>query len=154
MASELESDLSDTVDCGRKWLLDFSTGKTQLVPFDLSKSTGAIDVKTDGSVLEEKSFFNHLLTFKTLSLLLKLPPRKLDPPRKSTICPCMEYCYHVWAGAPSCYLELLNKLQKRICRTVGPSLAASLEPLVHCRNAASLSPFYRYLFGRCSSELA
>ena len=66
----------------------------------------------------------------------------------------MEYCYHVWAGAPSCYLELLDKLQKRICRTVGPSLAASLEPLAHRRNVASLSLFYRYYFGRCSSELA
>ena len=66
----------------------------------------------------------------------------------------MEYCCHVWAGAPSCYLELLDKLQKRICRTVGPSLAASLEPLAHRRNVASLSLFYRYYFGRCSSELA
>ena len=73
---------------------------------------------------------------------------------KSTICPYMEYCCHVWAGAPSCYLELLDKLQKRICRTVGPSLAASLEPLAHCRNVASLSLFYRYYFNRCSSELA
>ena len=62
----------------------------------------------------------------------------------------MEHCCHVWAGAPSCYLELLDKLQKRICRTVGPSLAASLEPLAHCRNVASLSFLY---FGRCSSEL-
>ena len=44
----------------------------------------------------------------------------------------MEYCCHVWAGAPSCYLELLDKLQKRISRTVGPSLAASHEPLTHC----------------------
>ena len=51
---------------------------------------------------------------------------------KSTIRPCMEYCCQVWAGAPSCYLELLDKLQKQICRTVGPSLAASLEPLAHC----------------------
>ena len=50
---------------------------------------------------------------------------------KFTIQPCMEYCCHVWAGAPRCYLELLDKLQKRICRTVGPSLAASLEPLAH-----------------------
>ena len=30
---------------------------------------------------------------------------------KSTIRPCMEYCCHVWAGAPSCYLELLDKLK-------------------------------------------
>ena len=73
---------------------------------------------------------------------------------KSTIRPCMKYCCHVQAGAPSCYLELLDKLQKRICRTVGPSLAASLEPLAHHRNVASLSLLYRYYFGRCSSELA
>ena len=72
---------------------------------------------------------------------------------KSTIRPCMEYCCHVWAGAPSCYLELLDKLQKQICRIVGPSLAASLEPLTHCRNVARLSLFYRYCFGRCCSEL-
>ena len=65
----------------------------------------------------------------------------------------MEFCCHVWDGAPSCYLELLHKLQKWICRPVGPSLAASLEPLAHCRNVASLSLFYRYYFGRCSSEL-
>ena len=38
----------------------------------------------------------------------------------STIRPCMEYYCHVWAGAPSCYLELLDKLQKRIWRTAGP----------------------------------
>ena len=47
---------------------------------------------------------------------------------KSTIYPCMEYCCHGWAGAASCYLELLEKLQKLICRIVGPSLATSLEP--------------------------
>ena len=29
---------------------------------------------------------------------------------KSSICPCMEYCCQVWAGTPSCYLELLDKL--------------------------------------------
>ena len=66
----------------------------------------------------------------------------------------MKYCCHVSAGVPSCYLELLDKLQKWICRSVGPSLAASLEPLAHRRNVASLSLFYRYYFGRCSSELA
>ena len=73
---------------------------------------------------------------------------------KSTIHPYMEYCCHVWAGAPSCYLEWLDKLQKRICRTVGSSLAASLKPLAHRPNVATLSLFYRYYFGRCSSELA
>ena len=66
----------------------------------------------------------------------------------------MQYCCHVWGGTPNCYLKLLDKLQKRICRTLGTSLAASLEPLAHHQNVASLSLFYRYYFGRCSSELA
>ena len=65
----------------------------------------------------------------------------------------MEYCCQVWAGAPSCYLELLDKLQKRIRRTVGPSLAVSLEPLAHRQNVASLSLFFRYYFSRSSLEL-
>ena len=45
------------MDWGRKWLVDFNAGKTQLVSFDQSNKTGAIDVKMDESVLEE----NHLL---------------------------------------------------------------------------------------------
>ena len=72
---------------------------------------------------------------------------------KPTIRPCMEYCCHMWAGAPSCYLELSDKLQKQICRTDGPSLPVSLEPLAHRRNVASLSLFYRYYFGRYFPEL-
>ena len=66
----------------------------------------------------------------------------------------MEYCCHVWAAAPSCYLELSDKLQKRICRTVGLSLSASLELLAHHQNVTSLILFYRYYFGKCFSELA
>ena len=66
LASEPESDLWDTVDWGRKWLVDFNAGKTQLVLFDRSKNTGAIDVKMDGSILEEETFFKMLgLTFSS-----------------------------------------------------------------------------------------
>ena len=66
LASELESDLQDFVDWGRKWLVDFNVGKTQLVLFDWSNNTGTIDVKMDGSVLEEKSSFKMLgLTFSS-----------------------------------------------------------------------------------------
>ena len=177
LASELESDLRDTVDWGRKWLVDFNAGKTQLVSFYRSKNTGAIDVKMDGSILEEKTSFKMLgLTFSSkldwsfyIVSIAKTASKKVEAlirsmkflsPEvalylyKSTIRPWMEYCCHVWAGDPSCYLELLDKLQKRIYRTIGPSLAAFLEPLAHRRNVASLSLFYRYYCGRCSSELA
>ena len=60
-----------------------------------------------------------------------LPPEVAVYLYKSTMHQCMEYCCHVWAGAPSCYFELLDKLQKQIWRSVGRSLAASLEPLAH-----------------------
>ena len=63
VASELESDLRGTVDWGRKWLVDFNSGKTQLVSFDRSNNTGAIDFKMDGSVLEGKSYKMLGLTF-------------------------------------------------------------------------------------------
>ena len=68
---------------------------------------------------------------------------------------------HLWSTAVMSGLVPLvatwnywDKVQKRICRTVGPALAASLEPLSHHWNVVSLSLFYRYYFGRCSSELA
>ena len=69
LASVLESDLRDTVHWGKKWLVDFSAGKTQLVSFDWSNNNGFVDVKMGGSILEEKS------SFKMLVLTL---PSKLD----------------------------------------------------------------------------
>ena len=72
---------------------------------------------------------------------------------KSAILPCMEYCCHFWAGAPSWYLKLLVELPKQICRTVGPSPAVSLKPLSR-ENISRLGLFNRYYYGRCSSELA
>ena len=88
MASELEFDLQDAANWGKKWLVDFNAGKTQQVSFDQPNNTCSIDVKMDGPVLfKEKSSFKMLwLTFSsklhgalTLSLLLNLPPRKLEP---------------------------------------------------------------------------
>ena len=108
----------------------------------------------NGSVLEEKSSFKILgLTFSSkldwgsyIIFIAKTASKKigalicsmkfLSPEvamylHKSNIQPCIEHCCHVWAGAPSCCLELLHKLQKQICRTAGPSLPAPLEPLAH-----------------------
>ena len=108
----------------------------------------------NGSVLEEKSSFKMLgLTFSFkldwgsyIIFIAKTASRKigtlirsmkfLSPEvalylYKSTIWPCMEYSCLIWPGARRCYLEFLDKLQKQICRTVGPSLAASLEPSAH-----------------------
>ena len=56
---------------------------------------------------------------------------------------CWGLCFQLLLG-------ILDKLQKWICRTIGPSLIAYLEPLAHHQNLASLSHY----FGRCSSELS
>ena len=42
------------MDCGKKWLVDFNAGKSQLVLFEQSINNGSIDVKMVGFVLEEK----------------------------------------------------------------------------------------------------
>ena len=142
------------MDWGKKWLVDFNAEKTQLVLSDWSNNIRGTELKMDGYVLEEKSYFRMLgLTFsskldwgsyiiyiaKTVSKKIGALIRSMNFLStevalylyKSTIRPCMEHCCHVWVGAPSCYMELLDKLQKQICRTVGPSLATSLEPLAH-----------------------
>ena len=55
------------MDRGKKWLVDFNAGNTQLVLFDRSNNNGSIDVKMDGYVLEEKSSFKLLgLTFSSI----------------------------------------------------------------------------------------
>ena len=48
--------------------------------------------------------------------------------QKSSLRPCMKYCCNVWVGAPGWYLEMLDKLQKLVCRTVDPSLVAPFNP--------------------------
>ena len=60
LASELESDLGDTVDWGKKWLVDFNAGKSQLVSFSQSNNNSSIDLKMNGSVFKEKSSFKML----------------------------------------------------------------------------------------------
>ena len=79
LASELETDLQDTVDYSKKWLVDFNNGKSQLVWFDWSNNTGAINVKMDGSVLEEKSSLkmNFEYIFEFLNTFVEVTGEKL-----------------------------------------------------------------------------
>ena len=70
-----------------------------------------------------------------------------------SICSAGNSCY-IWAGALIGHLGILNKLQKRVFRIVGSSLDVFVELLAHCRNVASLNPFYRYYFGTYLSEVA
>ena len=66
----------------------------------------------------------------------------------------MEYCCHIWAGAPVSVLNMLDRIQRRVINMVGPKLSSNLQSLSHRRDVASLSLFYRYYNGLCSSEIS
>ena len=85
--------------------------------------------------------FSHLLTFY-LSIY------------KSQIRPSLEYCSHVWGGAPKSTLCLLDKVQSKAIRLINnPNLTKSLQHLSHRRLVGDLSIIYRYFNGHCSQEI-
>ena len=133
----------------------FCRHKSLLVLHARSNNSGATDVKKMRLFLKQNyllrcwrflSLWNWIGAL-TLSLSLKLPPRRLKPYSfhevsffRSTkfICISIYLLYgfewdtvviHVWASAPGHYLDLLDKLQKPVRRTLDPSLAAFLELL-------------------------
>ena len=103
------------MDWGRKCLVNFNAEKTELISFGWSNNTGAIDMKVDGSVFQEKVSFTMLglslpsnlnwnsyvistakMAFKKIGAMTH-SMRLLSPEvalylYKSTIQPCMEYC--------------------------------------------------------------
>ena len=99
--------------------------------------------------------FNKKILKKLVLCSMKFFLQKL-----STGWPCIEYCYHIWAGAPKRCIDILDKFQKQVCKAVGPALSDSLEPLSgsvkpvapHC-DVAGLSLLYRYYFGNAPLNL-
>ena len=110
---------------GRKWFVDFNAGKSYLLSVDQPNNTVAIDGEMDQSLLEEKLYFKMLgqrfsskldwgsyiisisdTVSKKIGVLICsmkfLSHEVFLYLYKSTIQPCMAYCFHVSAGAPSC----------------------------------------------------
>ena len=177
-AAELQDDLRGIVEWGNRWRVTFNATKTKLLSFHRHRDPFLVPVEMNGIELPEKNSFRLLgLTFtpnmdwkhyiqniamassrKVGSLYRSqrfLTPETILHLYKSTIQPCIEYCSHLWAGAPKSQgLDLLDRVQKRIVNLVGSELSANLQPLSHRRDVASLSLFYKYYHGNCSSELA
>ena len=73
---------------------------------------------------------------------------------KAQIRPHMEYCSHLWAGAPQYQLLPLDRIQRRATRIVDcQDISNRLDPLALRRDVASLCIFYRLYYGECSEEL-
>ena len=171
VAAEIVSDLQDT-GLGPEVAYLFQCWKTSTCFIWMVYNSGAVNVKIDWYVFVEKCTFEMLgfsfsskldwgsyiisiaetASKKIGALVFSINFLSSEVPLYVyifAIQPCMEYCWYT-----GLYLEMLSNQQKWICRAVGPSLATSLQPMVHHQNLVSLRLAYRYYFGRCSSEIA
>lgn len=56
------------------------------------------------------------------------------------------------SGCSALGLEILHKIQTRVCNIIGPDMASWLETLFHHPKVADLSCFYKYVHINCSHE--
>ena len=81
-------------------------------------------------------------------------PSQLLSIYKPQIRSSLEYCSHVWGGAPKSSLHLLDRVQSKAIHLINsPILTNSLHSLSHRRLVPNISIFYRYFHGHCSQEI-
>ncbi|CAF4900062.1 unnamed protein product [Pieris macdunnoughi] len=177
LVSEVETLLRGVSDWGRQNLVQFNPKKTQVCAFSakktpfvatplfentLLKATASIGI-LGVDISSDVQFHGHLegkakLASKKLGVLSKarryFTPGHRMQLYKAQIRPHMEYCSHLWAGAPQYQLLPLDRIQRRAVRIVDDqSLSEWLDPLALRRDVGSLCIFYRIYHGECSEEL-
>ncbi|RVE41561.1 hypothetical protein evm_013795 [Chilo suppressalis] len=177
LVSEVETLLNRVTNWGRLNLVQFNPTKTQVCAFTAKKipfvvsplfedtsltasaSIGILGVDISSDV----QFRDHLegkakLASKKLGVFNRsrmyfTPAHRLQL-YKAQVRPHMEYCSHLWAGAPQYQLLPLDRIQRRAARIVDDQdLSDQLDPLALRRDVASLCVFYRIYHGECSEEL-
>ena len=155
VASEFESNLPGTMDWVRKCLVDFNARRIQLTSFDKLNNSGAISGKIMGLILKKIYLLECwdcllLITWIGASCTVSIAENASKKIRALIHCvkfvssevalyPYKSYTiFHVWTGSSSCCLDMLDKLQKQVCWTVGPSLFTYLDSLAHRQNVTSL----------------
>ena len=111
------------MEWGNRWIVTFNATKTKLLSFNRHRDPLLVHVEMNGMELpEETSFCLFGLTFTRsmnwkpyIQSIAKAGSRKVGSLYraqhfltsesilylyKSTIWPCMEYCSHIWGGAP------------------------------------------------------
>ena len=173
----LTSDLSIISDWGRANLVLFNASKTQFLHlstrhnlpnnyplfFNNTQLSPSSTLDILGlSFTKSLNWKSHISSLaKTASMKLGVlwrlrpffSPYQLLTLYRGLIRPCIEYASHIWGG--STHTALLNKVESKAFRLINsPPLTDCLQSLNVRRNVASLSIFYRYFHGYCSSELA
>ena len=94
--------------CKKGWVCSWGkiSFKMPGLPFSSKLDWGSYIISNANTASKKNRALIHSMKFLSPEIALYL--------YRSTIRPCIEYCCHVSAGAPSCYLELLDKLLKRI----------------------------------------
>ncbi|KAL7641293.1 UNVERIFIED_CONTAM: hypothetical protein RMT77_008431 [Armadillidium vulgare] len=174
---QLISDLSLISNWGKENMVVFNASKTQFLHLSTRHNLPHnYDIFFENTQLKPSSLLNilgvsfsrdlswkdHITSLskqasKRLGVLRRLqyfftPPQLLALYR-GVVRPCMEYASHIWGG--STHTALLEKVESRAFRLINsPALTNSLQSLSARRNVASLSLYYRYYNGHCSSELS
>ena len=176
-ASLLSNDLTVIEKWGKGKLVSFSQSKTTKTVISRKRNQNFSPVLMNDDELDTSTSFTQLglslssnLTCKThIHSLAKHASQQLGflararrffssshllSINKSQIRPSLEYCSHVWGGAPKSTLCLLDKAQSKAIRLINnPNLTKSLQPLSHRRLVGDLSIYYRYFNGYCSQEI-
>ena len=127
--------------------LDISSSFTQLGLSVSSNLTWKPHINSTAKHASQK------LGFLSIACGYFSPPQLLTI-YKSQIHPSLEYCSHVWGGAPKSSLNLIERVQSKAIRLINnPNLTNSLQSRSHRRLVADLSIFYRYIHGHCSQEI-
>ncbi len=177
-ANELSKDIHNILEWGGKNLVNFNSSKTQHVVISTKKNLNYPTISMDSHVLQSSSSFSILGLHVSSNLswndhikhIAKRASQKLgylfrarhfftSPDLlllyEAQIRPLMEYCCHVWAGAPSSSLKILDRIQARAIRLIDDDIITScLKSLYHRRAVSCLCLFYRYYHGACSVELS
>jgi hypothetical protein len=174
---QLTSDLSRISNWGRENMVVFNASKTQFLhlstrqnlPHNYNIFFENTQLKPSPllnilgvSFSRDLSWKDHIISLsksasKRLGVLRRLqnfftPPQLLALYR-GVVRPCMEYASHVWGG--STHTARLEKVESKAFRLIhSPPLTDSLQSLSARRTVASLSLYYRYYNGHCSSELS
>ncbi|XP_063540969.1 uncharacterized protein LOC134749894 [Cydia strobilella] len=177
LVSEIETSLKEISEWGRLNLVRFNPAKTQVCAFTAKKLEFVVSPRFESTPLtaaasigilgvdisSEVQFRGHLegkakLASKKLGVLNRsrqyfTPAHRLQL-YKAQVRPHMEYCSHLWAGAPQYQLLPLDRIQRRATRIVDCQRTSErLDSLALRRDVASLCIFYRVYNGECSEEL-
>ena len=146
----MRSNIRGTVGWGKKRLAHFETEKSEVVLLDRSNNSVAIDMWMDGFILEKNDLLRYWSNLSKLNWIrtLILTIAKTVSKKIESLISCLKFLcleivllqrYHTtWYGKLfSCLCwcikvlyswNILDKLQKRVCRTVAISLISLMNP--------------------------